>query len=228
MENIDRKLSEKEFIVTCLKGAEIYVMDEIKGLGGRPLRDETEGDDSGAGKNSGVVIFLANIKIAYKLCLWSQLANRILMPLCQFKAENVQDLYDGINQFDWSEHIGDGSTISIQTVLQNAFISHSNFATYKTKDAIVDQLRDKTGQRPSISMVKPDVPLHLFIREEEVTLSLDLSGDSLHRRGYRQVDAEAPMKETLAASFIAFGGVRREGDDGPHLATKTLDQDQDQ
>ncbi|MBL4867502.1 MAG: bifunctional 23S rRNA (guanine(2069)-N(7))-methyltransferase RlmK/23S rRNA (guanine(2445)-N(2))-methyltransferase RlmL, partial [Pseudomonadales bacterium] len=80
----------------------------------------------------------------------------------------------------------------------------------------------------SISMVKPDVPLHLFIREEEVTLSLDLSGDSLHRRGYRQVDAEAPMKETLAASFIAFGGVRREGDDGPHLATKTLDQDQDQ
>ncbi|MBV1882327.1 MAG: bifunctional 23S rRNA (guanine(2069)-N(7))-methyltransferase RlmK/23S rRNA (guanine(2445)-N(2))-methyltransferase RlmL [Pseudomonadales bacterium] len=211
MDIVDRNLGEREFIVTCLTGAENYVMDEIKGLGGRPITNDTQGDNSASSPNAGVVIFLANIGVAYKLCLWSQLANRILMPLCQFQAADEQDLYDQIYAEDWSTHIGEEATISIQTVLQSAFITHTNFATYKAKDAIVDQLRDKTGQRPSIAVIKPDVPLHLHIKGNDVTLSLDLSGDSLHRRGYRQVNVEAPMKETLAASFVAFAGVQRHG-----------------
>ena len=209
MSDTEQKAIVYEFNATCVKGAEKFVLDEIKGLGGIPSIDNFVSEDCEEVKNTGVVKFRSNVAVAYKMCIWSQLANRVLLPLCHFSAANEQELYDGVYKEDWSEHIGEGATISIQAVLQDAFINHSNFATYKTKDAIVDQLRDKTGERPSIAAIRPDVPLHLFISKNEVTVSLDMSGDSLHRRGYRQVDVEAPMKETLAASFIAFAGVTR-------------------
>ena len=121
-------------------------------------------------------------------------------------------MYDEVKKIDWSKYIGEGKTFSVDSVVYSEEFRNSRFVTYKVKDAIVDQFREKTGTRPNISVSNPDIRLNIHIAEDQATLSLDSSGESLHRRGYRQEQVEAPLNEVLAAGMILMTGWRGETD----------------
>ena len=148
----------------------------------------------------------ANTETLYRICLWSRIANRVLLPIATFKAGDTDALYDGALTVDWAEVFPVTATFSVHCTLTQAVIDHSHYAALKVKDAIVDQFRDKTGERPSIDTESPDIRLNVHIRRREAQIALDLSGGSLHRRGYREAGGEAPLKENLAASLLMFAG----------------------
>lgn len=149
------------------------------------------------------ISFEGTLEDAYRVCLWSRLANRVLMPIKRFQALNQDELYSGVQLVDWYEHIPENASIAVgATVDSNQALNHSQFVALKTKDAIVDQLRELTGARPNVNTEEPDVRIFVGIRGPEATLSLDLSGHSLHRRGYRLAVGQAPLKETVAAAIL--------------------------
>lgn len=121
-------------------------------------------------------------------------------------------MYEEVKKIDWSQYITPGKTFSVDSVVYSSEFTNSRFVTYKVKDAIVDQFREKTGARPNISVTNPDIRLNIHIAEFDATLSLDSSGESLHRRGYRQESVEAPLNEVLAAGMILMTGWRGETD----------------
>jgi len=142
----------------------------------------------------------------YRICLWSRVANRVLMPIGSFKAGDTDALYEGAMAIDWSSYFPVEARFSVHCTLAQAVIDHSHFAALRVKDAIVDQFRNNTGERPSVDTDNPDIRINLHIRRREAQLSLDLSGGSLHRRGYREAGGEAPLKENLAAALLGFAG----------------------
>lgn len=152
------------------------------------------------------VIFEGRLETAYRACLWSRTASRILMPLGHFPAATPEELYAGVAAIDWSQHLAASGTLAIDFGGSSAGIKHTHFGALKTKDAIVDQLRERTGERPSIELERPDVRLDVRLDRERATLSLDLSGDSLHRRAYRARAVAAPLKENLAAAVLLRSG----------------------
>ena len=121
-------------------------------------------------------------------------------------------MYEGVRAIDWSQLIARGKTFAVDSVVYSEEFRNSRFVTYKVKDAIVDQLRECTGERPNISVSNPDLRLNIHIAEDRATLSLDSSGESLHRRGYRQESVEAPLNEVLAAAIVLMTGWRGESD----------------
>ena len=139
-------------------------------------------------------------------------AIRILKPIRHFKANSADDVYNEVQTIDWGEYIPEGKTFSVDSVVYSEEFRNSRFVTYKVKDAIVDQFRQKTGTRPNISITNPDIRLHIHIAEDKATLCLDSSGESLHRRGYRQESVEAPLNEVLAAGMILMSGWKGETD----------------
>jgi len=142
----------------------------------------------------------------YRICLWSRIANRVLLPIGSFKAGDTDALYDGASKINWQEILSVTATFSVHCTLSQAVIDHSHYASLKVKDAIVDQFRDATGERPSVDTEHPDIRINLHIRRREAQIALDLSGGSLHRRGYREAGGEAPLKENLAAALLMFAG----------------------
>lgn len=173
-------------------------------------------------KGCRVVTFKGDKAMMYKANFALRTAIRILKPIYNFKAVSADDVYEGIGQIDWSEYIADGKSFTVDSVVYSENFTNSRFVTYKVKDAIVDQFREKTGKRPSISVSDPDVRINVHIsdkRNEEgrvvstlATVSLDSSGESLHRRGYRLEQVEAPLNEVLAAGMILMTGWRGETD----------------
>ena len=139
-------------------------------------------------------------------------AIRILKPIKHFKALSADDVYEGVKDIDWTTYIGLDKTFAVDAVVFSEEFRHSKFVAYKVKDAIVDQFREKTGQRPNISVANPDIRLNIHIAEDKCTLSLDSSGESLHRRGYRQESVEAPLNEVLAAGMILMTGWKGDTD----------------
>ena len=139
-------------------------------------------------------------------------AIRILKPIAHFKARSADDMYEEVRKIDWSQYIEKGKTFSVDSVVYSEEFRNSRFVTYKVKDAIVDQFREKTGERPNISVSNPDIRLNIHVAEADATLSLDSSGESLHRRGYRQESVEAPLNEVLAAGMILMSGWNGETD----------------
>ena len=139
-------------------------------------------------------------------------AIRILKPIRNFKAKSADDVYEEIKKIDWTEYLGPEKTFAVDAVVFSEEFRHSKFVSYKVKDAIVDQFREKTGKRPNISVANPDIRLNIHIAEDNCTLSLDSSGESLHRRGYRQESVEAPLNEVLAAGMILMSGWQGETD----------------
>ncbi|MBK9492665.1 MAG: hypothetical protein IPO07_30755 [Haliscomenobacter sp.] len=119
---------------------------------------------------------------------------------------NEDDLYHKIGKFDWSEYMSVDDTLAVDAVTSSSLIRHSKFAALRTKDAIVDQFRKKFGRRPDVNTESPTLRLNLHVGEEDVTLALDSSGESLHRRGYRVDSVEAPINEVLAAGMILLSG----------------------
>lgn len=182
------------FFATCPKGLEYLLRDELATLG-------TEAREALAG-----VRFEGDLACAYRACLESRLASRILMPLAEFEAADADALYAGVQAIDWSQHIAPDATLAIDATGSSGSIRHSGFAAQKVKDAIVDQCRDRDGTRPTIQPDRPAVRLNLRLHKGRATLSLDLSGEPLHRRGWRREQGEAPLKENLACAMLLRGG----------------------
>ena len=149
------------------------------------------------------VAFQGDLETAYRACLWSRTANRILLVLSSFEVKTQEDLYNGIQQINWYEHINPEDTFAVSFSAKNSeAINNTHFGALKVKDAIVDQMRDKFQKRPSIDTEQPNIRINVYLQGEQAQLSLDLSGESLHRRGYRDVNIRAPMKENLAAAML--------------------------
>lgn len=153
-----------------------------------------------------MVSFTGNKEMMYRANFQLHTAIRILKPIAHFKAKSADDVYNEIMNIDWTKYLSLETTFAVDTVVFSEEFRHSKFVAYKVKDAIVDQFREKTGKRPNISISTPDIRLHIHIAEDDCTLSLDSSGDSLHRRGYRQENVEAPINEVLAAGLIMMTG----------------------
>ena len=159
-----------------------------------------------------MVSFKGDKELLYRANFQLHTAIRILKPIKHFRALSADDVYEGVKDIDWSEFIALDKTFSVDSVVFSEEFRHSKFVAYKVKDAIVDQFRERTGKRPNISITNPDIRLHIHIAEDQCTLCLDSSGESLHRRGYRQESVEAPLNEVLAAGMIMMTGWQGETD----------------
>ena len=153
-----------------------------------------------------VVSFKGDKGFMYKANLALRTALKILKPIKTFKAHNDKALYEGIRAIDWSDYLTEHNTFLVETTLHSENFNHSQFVALKTKDAIVDQFRDLNGKRPSIDKDFPDLQIHVHIDRDNVTVSLDSSGASLHHRGYRTATNIAPINEVLAAGMLILSG----------------------
>ena len=154
----------------------------------------------------GGVACAGTLEQAYRICLWSRVANRVLLELAKFPAPTPEALYDGARAVDWRAHLDVDGTLAVDCTSTRSAITHTQFAALKTKDAVVDQFRERTGARPSVDVERPDVRINLHLDRDVATLALDLAGGSLHRRGYRGAQGAAPLKENLAAAVLLRAG----------------------
>ena len=184
-----------DFFATVPKGVEQALADELRQLG-----------ISGVDLSRGGVGFDGDIEVAYRVCLWSRIATRVLRPLVRFEATSAEQLYDGVRQVKWTEHLGPDRTLAVEAAGRNAPAGPPHFVVLKTKDAVVDQIRDRRGERPSVDTDRPDVRIHVHLAGPQVTISLDLAGEGLHRRGIQRSGAQAPLKENLAAAILRLSG----------------------
>lgn len=159
-----------------------------------------------------MVAFTGDKSLLYEANLRLRTALRILKPIYTFKASNPDELYEALSRFAWQEVMSSDQTFSIDTVVYSDSFTHSKYVGYRTKDAIVDYFRALEGKRPSVRLDNPDIYFNIHISHQEVTLSLDSSGESLHKRGYRAVQTEAPINEVLAAGILLMAGWRGETD----------------
>ena len=159
-----------------------------------------------------MVSFTGDKEMMYRANFQLHTAIRILKPISHFKARSADEVYEEVKKIDWTDYLGNDKTFAVDAVVFSEEFRHSKFVSYKVKDAIVDQFREKTGSRPNISITNPDIRLNMHIAEDHCTLSLDSSGESLHRRGYRQESVEAPLNEVLAAGMILLTGWQGETD----------------
>ena len=157
------------------------------------------------------VSFTGDLRIMYKANLWLRTALKVLLPIEKFKAKNETQLYDGIKKIKWDDYLDKEGRFVIRTSLKSDFFNHSQYVSLKSKDAIADQFRDKYGIRPSVDLTHPDLSIDIHINKDEVTVSLDSSAESLHRRGYRTDSTLAPINEVTAAGMILLTGWNGEG-----------------
>ncbi len=191
-------MSELKLFVTGHKGFETLHFHELR----RILTNCA----ATLNKRYGGVEVRGEIDAVYKICLRSRLSNRVFCELGQFSASDEEKLYQGVYQIDWSQHLTSRHSFAVSATLSRSNLDHSHYASLKVKDAIVDQFREKVNSRPVIEKQQPDLHIHINIHRNQASISLDLSGESLHRRGYRSEHAGAPLKEHLAASMIAQSG----------------------
>lgn len=159
-----------------------------------------------------MVSFTGDKEMMYKANFYLRTAIRILKPIKNFTANNAEEVYEAVKSIEWEKYLDNSKSFSIDAVVFSNEFRHSKFVAYKVKDAIVDYFREKTGDRPSVRISKPDLALNIHVAENKCTLSLDSSGESLHRRGYRQEAVEAPLNEVLAAGMILMSGWKGECD----------------
>jgi 23S rRNA (guanine2445-N2)-methyltransferase / 23S rRNA (guanine2069-N7)-methyltransferase len=159
-----------------------------------------------ARERSTGVTFSGDLEVAYRACLWSRVANRVFLELARFEAVDAEAFYNAVREIDWTEHLGPGATLACDFSGQHPSITHTHFGALKLKDAIVDSVRDSRAWRPSVELERPSVRVHAHAHGNNIALSLDLSGESLHRRGYRGAAGEAPLKENVAAGVLLRSG----------------------
>lgn len=189
------------FFVTGHKGFETALFHEI-----REIISHVDDESKKIKKVYGGVELKGSLELVYRVCIYSRLANRVYMPLKTFRADNEEALYQAVYDIDWSSHLTSRHSLSVSASLSRSDINHSHYASLKVKDAIVDYFRNTVNSRPVIEKQRPDVHIHLNIHKNNATLSLDLSGQSLHMRGYRLQHSGAPLKENLAAALLAHAG----------------------
>jgi putative N6-adenine-specific DNA methylase len=152
------------------------------------------------------VRFSATPSALYRICYEARLIGRVLVPLHTFTCPDERALYAGAREVAWHDLLGADGTFLVSSNVTSRTLTNSHFATLRVKDAVADHFRDRDGRRPSVDRDAPDVRLHLHVANDQATLSLDASGGSLHRRGYRKAMVDAPMQETLAAAIVRFSG----------------------
>lgn len=184
-----------QFFAACPKGLEGLLHQELQNLGATDTRETVAG-----------VYFTGDLALAYRACLWSRLANKILLPLADFEVDSQEALYDRVREIPWQDHLSPNGSLLVDFVGTNDAIRNTQFGAVKIKDAIVDCLRDFSGERPSIAKRDPDLLVNARLSKNKLVLSIDLSGESLHRRGYRLKQGSAPMKENLAAGILIRSG----------------------
>jgi 23S rRNA (guanine2445-N2)-methyltransferase / 23S rRNA (guanine2069-N7)-methyltransferase len=198
--------AKRKFFATCAKGLEYLLVDELRALGAQDPREALAG-----------VHFDADLPLAYRACLWSRLASRILMPIAEFDAPEDTALYHAVQAIDWQRHLAPEGLLAVDANLFASQLNHARYAEQRVKDAIVDQMRSATGARPSVDTEHPDVRINLAVKRDRAILSIDLSGTSLHRRGWRQGQGDAPLKENLACAVLLRGGWPETWRDGGSL-----------
>lgn len=184
-----------KFFAACPKGLEYLLADELVALGA------SHATAALAGANAE-----GEPEVAYRAVMHSRLASRVLWPLAQFDCVNENDLYQGVSAVDWDLHIAPEGTLAVDAHVSGPGLTHERFAAQRTKDAVVDRIRAAHGTRPSVDTEAPDLRLSLVVRKGRAILSVDLGGGPLHRRGWRQSQGEAPLKENLAAAVLLRGG----------------------
>ena len=186
-----------EMAAKTLYGLEEILAEELIGLGA-----------NGVQISRRVVTFEGDKELMYKANFCCRTALKILKPIIRFQANNPDEVYGKIKKWDWQEYLTADKTFAIDAVVYSETFTHSKFVSYRVKDAIVDCFTEKGLPRPSIRVNNPDIQLHLHVSHNECTLSLDSSGESLHKRGYRIEEDEAPLNEVLAAGMILKTGWR--------------------
>jgi 23S rRNA (guanine2445-N2)-methyltransferase / 23S rRNA (guanine2069-N7)-methyltransferase len=185
-----------QLFATTPKAMETILTEELQTLGINAIKATMAG-----------VSFQGNLETAYRACLWSRTANRILLVLSSFTVKTQEDLYNGVQKIDWFEHINPEDSFAVSFSAKNSqAINNTHFGALKVKDAVVDQMRAKFQKRPSINTGQPNIRINVYLQGETAQLSLDLSGESLHRRGYRDINIKAPIKENLAAAMLLRSG----------------------
>ena len=176
---------------TTSRGTEELLAAELTALGAAKVKQDRGG-----------VRFHANLREALRIVLHSRLAMRVLYPLVEAEAHGAQGLYEAVKSVAWEDHFTLSSTFAVEATLKDSEHNHSGFVALKVKDAIVDRLREKLGGRPDVDTANPDLKIVAHLAKTRLSLSLDLCGEPLNRRGYRVEQTAAPLKETLAAAML--------------------------
>lgn len=184
-----------KFFVACAKGLEYLLADELVALGA------AKSSAALAGANAE-----GEPEAAYRAVMFSRLASRVLWPLAEFECANEHDLYQGVHAIDWARHLDPEGTLAVDAHVSGPGLTHERYAAQRVKDAVVDRMRAAHGVRPSVDTEAPDLRLSLVVRKGRAIVSVDLGGGPLHRRGWRQSQGEAPLKENLAAGMLLRGG----------------------
>lgn len=194
-EGTTRYNEEFPLIAKTMAELEDVLAEELIGLGANNVEIGTR-----------MVSFTGDKALMYKANLHCRTALRILKPIYNFKAETANEVYEAIKELNWDDYLTLDTTFSIDAVVFSHIFTHSKFVAYKVKDAIADWFSERYGKRPSVSLTNPDVMLNIHVSHNKCTLSLDSSGESLHKRGYRVGQTEAPLSEVLAAGMILKSG----------------------
>ena len=188
-------LDHQLWLATCPKGLELLLANELQELGATGVKETV-----------AAVHFEGSLELAYRACLWSRLANRILMPLHSFMLNSADDLYQECNDIAWESHFTAAQSIAIDFIGTSRHIDNTMYGSQLVKDAVVDRIRRVEGERPNVDPKNPDIRIQVRQHKGRVTVSLDISGESLHRRGYRTGQGSAPIKENLAVALLLRAG----------------------
>ncbi|MCW8918441.1 MAG: bifunctional 23S rRNA (guanine(2069)-N(7))-methyltransferase RlmK/23S rRNA (guanine(2445)-N(2))-methyltransferase RlmL [Gammaproteobacteria bacterium] len=180
-----------KFFATAPRGLSPLLERELRELGAEKIRPSAAG-----------ATFEGELELAYRLCLWSRVANRVLLPITTLKAATPEELYEEVKAIHWEKHLHSSGTLAVDCAVSDAAIGHSKYAALKVKDAVCDRFREQFDERPSVELDTPDLRINLHLRGTTGKINIDLSGGSLHRRGYRAEGVIAPLKENLAAGIL--------------------------
>lgn len=180
-----------KYFAAAPKGFEFPLSQEMTELGAQQIKESVAG-----------VYFEADLATAYRIVMWSRLASRIMLILFEGRVTDAEALYEAAYAIDWLTHFDKRSTFAVDFSGTNRWLNNTQFGALKIKDAIVDRFRDDTDARPQVAKQDPDIRLHVFLKRDQVTISLNFSGPALHQRGYRQQTGAAPIKENLACALL--------------------------
>ena len=193
--------TEFTMIAKTFKGLEEVLAGEITAFGGNDIE---------IGRRA--VSFTGDKSLLYRANLWLRTASRVLVPIATFRANDADEVYAEVKKIDWEQYMDLTTTFSIDATVYSETFKHSRYVTYKVKDAIADLFNEKYGKRPSVRITDPDLYINVHIAAETVTISLDSSGESLHKRGWRVAQTDAPINEALAAGMLLMAGWQGQSD----------------
>ncbi len=190
-------METERFFSTCGRGIEPVLADELRALGAAEVVP-----------GRGGVSFGGDLALLYQANLWLRTAIRVLRPILETDVSSPDELYEAVRSLDWARYLTPEHTLAVDCNVRDSHITHSKYAALRVKDAICDQFVEKCGKRPSVDVDQPMIGLNLHIHRDHAVLSLDSSGESLHKRGYRPIKTRAPLNEALAAALVLLTGWR--------------------